>query len=114
MLTISFGIASTNPPPITISDPLQTTELSAQLRGVTLPADGTYELEFDIWCSDGVCDPVNDVDAQITCSSTQAGNTSPTVGNVARFEHVRDVGTDYEGSGDCDGNYPSLNPDTHN
>lgn len=39
-----------NPPPIDISDPLQTTELSAQLRGVTLPAAGTYE--FQLWAND--------------------------------------------------------------
>ncbi|MCX7552264.1 hypothetical protein OS175_00110 [Marinicella sp. S1101] len=33
--------------------------------------------------------------------------------NTQRFAAVRENGTDYEGSGDCSGNYPSLNPDTH-
>lgn len=35
------------------------------------------------------------------------------VGNVAKFEEIRERGTDYEGSGDYSSNYPSLNPDTH-
>lgn len=39
---------------------------------------------------------------------------NPSIDNVKKFELVRDNGTDYEGSGDCSGNYPSLNPDTHN
>ena len=39
---------------------------------------------------------------------------SPTSANVKKFEHVRKHGSDYEGSGNCDGNYPSLNPDSHN
>lgn len=34
-------------------------------------------------------------------------------GNVGRFRQVHAHGTDYQGSGDCSGNYPSLNPDTH-
>ncbi|ABC33412.1 hypothetical protein HCH_06788 [Hahella chejuensis KCTC 2396] len=38
----------------------------------------------------------------------------PSSGNIQKFREVRDSGTDYEGSGDCSGNYPSLNPDTHN
>ena len=39
-----------NPPPIDIPGPLQTTELSAQLRNVTLPREGTYE--FHLWAND--------------------------------------------------------------
>lgn len=38
----------------------------------------------------------------------------PTLGNVGKFEQVKEYGTDYKGTGDCSGNYPSLNPDTHN
>ena len=34
------------PPPIDIEGPLQTTELSAQLRNVTLPSAGTYEFQL--------------------------------------------------------------------
>jgi hypothetical protein len=34
------------PPPIEIPGPLQTTELSAQLRNVTLPAPGMYEFHL--------------------------------------------------------------------
>ncbi len=34
------------PPPITIPGPLQTTELSAQLRNVQLPGPGTYEFHL--------------------------------------------------------------------
>jgi hypothetical protein len=34
------------PPPIDIAGPLQTTELSAQLRNVTLPSEGTYEFQL--------------------------------------------------------------------
>ncbi len=34
------------PPPIEISGPLQTTELSAQLRNVTLMQPGTYEFQL--------------------------------------------------------------------
>jgi hypothetical protein len=34
------------PPEITIPGPLQTTELSAQLRNVALPAPGTYEFQL--------------------------------------------------------------------
>ena len=34
------------PPPIDISGPLQTTELSAQLRNVTLLSPGTYEFQL--------------------------------------------------------------------
>lgn len=34
------------PPPIEIPGPLQTTELSAQLRSVTLPRAGTYEFQL--------------------------------------------------------------------
>jgi hypothetical protein len=34
------------PPPIEIPDPLQVTELSAQLRNVTLPSPGTYEFQL--------------------------------------------------------------------
>ncbi len=33
--------------------------------------------------------------------------------NLKKFAQIRADGTAYEGSGDCDGNYPSLNPDTH-
>lgn len=39
---------------------------------------------------------------------------SPTRANIERFETVREHGSDYEGTGDCNGNYPSLNPDNHN
>ncbi len=39
-----------NPPPIDIPGPLQTTELSAQLRNVTLPREGTYE--FHLFAND--------------------------------------------------------------
>jgi hypothetical protein len=35
-----------NPPEITIPGPLQTTELSAQLRNVQLPGPGTYEFQL--------------------------------------------------------------------
>ena len=35
-----------NPPPIEIPGPLQTTELSAQLRNVTLPRAGMYEFHL--------------------------------------------------------------------
>ena len=35
-----------HPPPITIPGPLQTTELSAQLRRVQLPSEGTYEFQL--------------------------------------------------------------------
>ena len=38
---------------------------------------------------------------------------SATPANIGKFESVRRHGSDYEGSGDCSGNYPSLNPDTH-
>ena len=38
---------------------------------------------------------------------------SPTAANVKQFELVREHGSDYEGSGNCDGNYPSLDPDSH-
>ncbi len=34
------------PPPINIPGPLQTTELSAQLRNVQLPGPGTYEFQL--------------------------------------------------------------------
>lgn len=34
------------PPPISIPGPLQTTELSAQLRNVALPSPGTYEFQL--------------------------------------------------------------------
>ena len=34
------------PPPINIGGPLQTTELSAQLRNVQLPGEGTYEFQL--------------------------------------------------------------------
>jgi hypothetical protein len=34
------------PPPIEIPGPLQTTELAAQLRNVTLPGQGTYEFQL--------------------------------------------------------------------
>lgn len=37
----------------------------------------------------------------------------PTPANIEKFEAVRESGTDYQGSGDCSGNYPSLNPDSH-
>lgn len=39
---------------------------------------------------------------------------SPTKANIEKFEMVREHGSDYEGTGDCEGNYPSLNPDNHN
>lgn len=39
--------------------------------------------------------------------------TRPTPDNIAKFAEVREKGTDHEGSGDCSGNYPFLNPDTH-
>lgn len=38
---------------------------------------------------------------------------TPTKANIEKFEMVRQHGTYYEGSGDCQGNYPSLNPDNH-
>jgi hypothetical protein len=34
------------PPPIDIQGPLQTTEISAQLRNVALPSEGTYEFHL--------------------------------------------------------------------
>ncbi len=40
--------------------------------------------------------------------------TSPTPSNLSKFIDVRENGTGYKGSGDCTGNYPALNPDTHN
>ncbi len=33
--------------------------------------------------------------------------------NILKFSQIRDHGTDHEGTGDCVGNYPDLNPDTH-
>ena len=39
-------MGSGRPPPIDISGPLQTTELSAQLRNVALPRAGTYEFHL--------------------------------------------------------------------
>ena len=39
-------MGSGRPPPIQISGPLQTTELSAQLRNVALPRAGTYEFQL--------------------------------------------------------------------
>ncbi len=39
-------MGSGRPPPIEISGPLQTTELSAQLRNVALPRPGTYEFQL--------------------------------------------------------------------
>jgi hypothetical protein len=39
-------MGSGRPPPIEISGPLQTTELSAQLRNVALPRAGTYEFQL--------------------------------------------------------------------
>ena len=38
----------------------------------------------------------------------------PSRANISKFQDVRNFGTDYEGSGDCSGNYPYLNPDTYN
>lgn len=39
--------------------------------------------------------------------------TAATDANIAGFRAVRDQGSDYEGSGDCSGNYPDLDPDRH-
>jgi Family of unknown function (DUF6941) len=39
-------LGSGSPPPLDIPDPLRTTEFSAQLRNVSLPAPGTYEFQL--------------------------------------------------------------------
>jgi hypothetical protein len=39
-------LGSGSPPPLDIPDPLRTTEFSAQLRNVALPAPGTYEFQL--------------------------------------------------------------------
>jgi hypothetical protein len=39
-------LGSGSPPPLDIPDPLRTTEFSAQLRNVALPAPGTYEFHL--------------------------------------------------------------------
>jgi len=38
--------------------------------------------------------------------------TTPAPGNISKFRDIKKSGTDYEGSGDCSGNYPELDPDT--
>lgn len=38
----------------------------------------------------------------------------PSQDNLSLLEFISASGTDHEGSGDCDGNYPLLNPDGHN
>ncbi len=45
-MTRNAVIGSGAPPPLDIPDPLRTTEFSAQLRNVSLPAPGTYEFHL--------------------------------------------------------------------
>ncbi|MFT6819939.1 MAG: hypothetical protein ACJATT_003763 [Myxococcota bacterium] len=44
-----------------------------------------YNLEFDVWCSDGTCDPVFDVQDDLSCSSSQSGSTPLSVGNELKY-----------------------------
>lgn len=39
--------------------------------------------------------------------------TAPSKENLEKFREIQKSGTDYEGTGNCSGNYPELNPDTH-
>ena len=52
-------------------------------------------------------------DSRIYYTSRDFLIQSPTAANIERFEMVREHGSEYEGTGDCDGNYPSLDPDNH-
>ncbi len=45
-VTRNAVLGSGTPPPLDIPDPLRTTEFSAQLRNVAIPAPGTYEFHL--------------------------------------------------------------------